>query len=129
VRSSVAKMPGKKKKSHKSTKNKSNSNKSKELLNDHEAETEVQPTVKVEEGADSDGKKYNSIQELWDSTTTADWYGKANEYWKTIEPTIDGMLGGFSSTSKDDLRDSLEFITYFQQSPEYALPSGYAIGK
>lgn len=38
------------------------------------------------------------------------FYKEAQQYWKTIPPTIDGMLGGFSNINITDIRGSQDFL-------------------
>ncbi|KAI8077747.1 alpha-N-methyltransferase NTM1 [Halteromyces radiatus] len=39
-----------------------------------------------------------------------DWYSNAQAYWTSVEPTVDGMLGGFSQVDPIDVAGSLAFI-------------------
>ncbi|KAI9184624.1 hypothetical protein H9P43_003679 [Blastocladiella emersonii ATCC 22665] len=38
------------------------------------------------------------------------WYHDAAEYWKSVEPTVDGMLGGFANLDDIDAADSIKFL-------------------
>ncbi|ORZ30087.1 alpha-N-methyltransferase NTM1 [Catenaria anguillulae PL171] len=38
------------------------------------------------------------------------WYSDAAEYWKNVEATVDGMLGGFSNLDDQDAADSIRFV-------------------
>lgn len=38
------------------------------------------------------------------------FYKDAQQYWKAIPPTVDGMLGGFSSINFTDIRGSQDFL-------------------
>ncbi|KAJ3372884.1 hypothetical protein GGF31_001421 [Allomyces arbusculus] len=38
------------------------------------------------------------------------WYSDAADYWKNVEPTVDGMLGGFANLDDRDAADSIAFI-------------------
>ncbi|KAI9145464.1 alpha-N-methyltransferase NTM1, partial [Paraphysoderma sedebokerense] len=40
-------------------------------------------------------------------------YTKGAQYWETVEPTVNGMLGGFGNLDQLDARDSLAFIEEF----------------
>ena len=42
-----------------------------------------------------------------------DFYEKADDYWKSIPSTIDGMLGGFSRISEVDIHGSKLFLKHF----------------
>jgi len=91
-----------------------------------------------EEGADTDGKKYNSLEEMWkhELSDGTKWYEKADEYWKGVEASVDGMLGGFSHISREDLRGSNEFLKEFldgkigpRLGTSHALDCGSGIGR
>lgn len=63
-----------------------------------------------------------------------DFYKKAQNYWAEIPPTIDGMLGGFSSISQKDIRGSKLFLKQIFRSEnppgnKYALDCGAGIGR
>lgn len=45
-----------------------------------------------------------------DETT---FYVKAEQYWKDIPPTVDGMLGGYGSISSIDINGSKKFLQKF----------------
>ena len=46
-----------------------------------------------------------------DSSGTIDtFYTNAQEYWKKIDPTIDGMLGGYARISPTDINGSCSFL-------------------
>ena len=74
------------------------------------------------------------------TTSTAEnlgveFYDKANSYWSGIPPTVDGMLGGFSHLSDNDVSESRDTILeYFKGpsarlSPDLALDCGAGIGR
>lgn len=44
------------------------------------------------------------------NTRSETFYTDAQQYWKSIEPTVDGMLGGFSNINFTDIRGSQDFI-------------------
>eukprot|EP00096_Caligus_rogercresseyi_P003800 TRINITY_DN1745_c0_g1_i1.p1 TRINITY_DN1745_c0_g1~~TRINITY_DN1745_c0_g1_i1.p1 ORF type:complete len:229 (-),score=47.87 TRINITY_DN1745_c0_g1_i1:2-688(-) len=51
-------------------------------------------------------------------------YEKGARYWEGIDPTIDGMLGGFGKVSNPDLKDSSTFLkTLFKGTNEACGPS------
>jgi protein N-terminal methyltransferase len=109
----------------------------------------IKAQVPEEGGTDTQGGKYQSIQELWvaelgkqaeqecgDRPQT--WYPKAVDYWNAIPATIDGMMGGLTEISKRDLRTSHDFLRYFLEgrcpgrSPtnnQRALDCGAGIGR
>lgn len=41
------------------------------------------------------------------------FYVKAEQYWKDIPPTVDGMLGGYGSISSVDINGSKRFLQKF----------------
>uniref|UniRef100_UPI00398EF0F1 N-terminal Xaa-Pro-Lys N-methyltransferase 1 n=1 Tax=Pristiophorus japonicus TaxID=55135 RepID=UPI00398EF0F1 len=41
------------------------------------------------------------------------FYSKAKKYWKTIPPTVDGMLGGYGHISSIDINSSKNFLQRF----------------
>lgn len=41
------------------------------------------------------------------------FYTKAEDYWKHIPPTVDGMLGGYGSISNIDITGSKKFLQKF----------------
>ncbi|XP_044752166.1 N-terminal Xaa-Pro-Lys N-methyltransferase 1 [Coccinella septempunctata] len=63
-----------------------------------------------------------------------DFYKNAQEYWAEIPPTVDGMLGGFSSISEKDIKGSkllLRQLFRLNKPPgnKYALDCGAGIGR
>ena len=65
----------------------------------------------------------------------AEFYHKANSYWSEIPATVDGMLGGFSHLSDNDVSESRDTILEFFEgstarvSPDIALDCGAGIGR
>ena len=61
----------------------------------------------------------------------AKFYSDAEKYWSTIEPSIDGMLGGLAELDDSDSKFSLKMIDKFQQdkNTKYALDVGAGIGR
>ncbi|XP_062563500.1 N-terminal Xaa-Pro-Lys N-methyltransferase 1-A [Armigeres subalbatus] len=62
------------------------------------------------------------------------YYQDAKNYWSTIAPTVDGMLGGFGSISFTDIRGSDQFLkNVFKLKPApgrvQALDCGAGIGR
>jgi protein N-terminal methyltransferase len=45
-----------------------------------------------------------------------DWYTNAQTYWGSVEPTVDGMLGGFSQVDPIDAAGSLGFVEEYVKS-------------
>lgn len=68
------------------------------------------------------------------SVTPADappeFYTNAKLYWSQVPPTIDGMLGGYSSLNVPDIEQSHAFLDEFGPSTTvYALDCGSGIGR
>ncbi|XP_026777370.3 N-terminal Xaa-Pro-Lys N-methyltransferase 1 isoform X1 [Pangasianodon hypophthalmus] len=63
------------------------------------------------------------------------FYLKAEQYWKDIPPTVDGMLGGYGSISSIDINGSKKFLQKFlgegkgKTRPGCALDCGAGIGR
>lgn len=72
------------------------------------------------QGIDTDGCVYSSIDEMWETELTANnkskvkthikgdknWYKKGKDYWKTIENDYNGVLGGLAHINGLDILDS-----------------------
>jgi len=66
--------------------------------------------------------------------TDIEYYNKAASYWENVNPTIDGMLGGFAKISPTDIEGSsklLKALLKEDQGPgcERALDCGAGIGR
>jgi len=63
------------------------------------------------------------------------FYSNAEDYWKEVAPTVDGMLGGYGSISSIDINGSKAFLQKFlgegegKTSPGCALDCGAGIGR
>ncbi|MBN3280571.1 NTM1A methyltransferase, partial [Polyodon spathula] len=63
------------------------------------------------------------------------FYSKAEKYWKDVPPTVDGMLGGYSSISNIDIHGSRKFLQRFlgdgsgKTGTQCALDCGAGIGR
>ncbi|EFJ37080.1 hypothetical protein SELMODRAFT_140975 [Selaginella moellendorffii] len=73
-----------------------------------------------EGGLDSNGKVYASREDMWkeeagsgiaESPKRKEWYQKGISYWEGVDPTVDGVLGGFGKVSNRDVIDSNAFLT------------------
>ncbi|CAO3644418.1 unnamed protein product [Mucor hiemalis] len=42
-----------------------------------------------------------------------EWYTKAQDYWNGVDPSVDGMLGGFAIVDPTDVKGSLDFVHEF----------------
>lgn len=63
-----------------------------------------------------------------------EFYTKAQHYWSTIPPTLDGVLGGFGCISQTDIHGSRQLLKQLFQSKSppgrsYALDCGAGIGR
>jgi len=62
---------------------------------------------------ESEENNMNICDKVVEKTSNGDideYYNKAAEHWKKIEPTIDGMLGGFGKISHSDIEGSSKFL-------------------
>mmetsp|Transcript_64721 Transcript_64721/g.159285 ORF Transcript_64721/g.159285 Transcript_64721/m.159285 type:complete len:254 (-) Transcript_64721:263-1024(-) len=82
----------------------------------------------VEGGTDSWGNTYASTSDMWkkelgkaNPESQQGWYGKAVRYWGEIEPTVDGILGGFGSVTEIDLKESRQFLVELTQNGSLTL--------
>lgn len=57
----------------------------------------------------------------------ASFYSNAQNYWKDIPPTVDGMLGGYGSISSIDINGSKAFLQKFLGDGEGKTGSGCAL--
>jgi len=57
------------------------------------------------------------------------WYSLGAGYWGKVDPTVDGMLGGFASLSPVDVKESTEFLQSVRKlRGAAAFEFGYALG-
>lgn len=67
-------------------------------------------------------------KEKEEKSLTADSYQKSKEYWAVVEPTVNGMLGGYPQVSYQDVRGSSKFLSeYFIQRKQHLRPSSLKI--
>lgn len=76
----------------------------------------------------------NQEQEENESIAKEAFYTDAKKYWSTIEPTVDGMLGGFERLNAADVRGSRDYLhSMFRIKPaprrRVALDCGAGIGR
>ena len=91
----------------------------------HRIQNHLTKKFQVYSGKDSNGREYDTIEEMWrsegffndnvddDEEKVPQWYNKSHSYWETeetVQATIDGMLGGFAVLSDRDLAASRKFI-------------------
>jgi hypothetical protein len=50
-------------------------------------------------------------------------YKKAADYWSGVDPTIDGMLGGFGKISQIDIEGSSKFLKALFKVPQVEIES------
>uniref|UniRef100_A0A1A8J2A1 protein N-terminal methyltransferase n=1 Tax=Nothobranchius kuhntae TaxID=321403 RepID=A0A1A8J2A1_NOTKU len=55
------------------------------------------------------------------------FYSNAEDYWKEVPPTVDGMLGGYGSISNIDINGSKAFLKKFIREGEGKTGSGCAL--
>lgn len=93
-------------------------------------------TPQVTDGGNDDIADDNdeiSIED--DATDNTTFYSDAQSYWDSVEPTVDGMLGGFSQINAVDIRGSLAYLqaTFRTMKPpprrRRALDCGAGIGR
>lgn len=53
----------------------------------------------------------NRMGDIAEDQTT--FYSNAEDYWKEVPPTVDGMLGGYGSISSIDINGSKAFLQKF----------------
>lgn len=53
----------------------------------------------------------NRMDDIAEDETT--FYSNAEDYWRDIPPTVDGMLGGYGSISSIDINGSKAFLQKF----------------
>ena len=77
----------------------------------------------------------NGVSSSTAESLGTEFYSKANSYWSEIPATVDGMLGGFSHLSDNDVSESRDTILEFFEgptarvSPDIALDCGAGIGR
>lgn len=54
---------------------------------------------------------YDRMGDIVENETT--FYSNAEDYWKEVPPTVDGMLGGYGSISSIDINGSKAFLQKF----------------
>ncbi|XP_069578064.1 N-terminal Xaa-Pro-Lys N-methyltransferase 1 isoform X2 [Brachyistius frenatus] len=57
----------------------------------------------------------------------ASFYSNAEDYWREVSPTVDGMLGGYGSISSIDINGSKAFLQKFLGDGEEKTGSGVAL--
>ena len=87
-------------------------------------------------GVDDEGKAYSTIEDMWNQEVGAEttkWYTKAIDYWSSLEPTIESVLGGYREIHEPDVAESVPFLRSLlakgHVQPERALDCGAGIGR
>ncbi|MGK3759289.1 MAG: galactose mutarotase-like enzyme, partial [Bacillariaceae sp.] len=62
-------------------------------------------------GSDTEGKKFASIEDMWNDQNLSTWYTRASDWYEeNCSTTIDGVLGGIGHISDVDLNGSRDFL-------------------
>jgi len=62
-------------------------------------------------GSDTEGKKFASIEDMWNDQDLSTWYTRASDWYEeNCSTTIDGVLGGIGHISDVDLNGSRDFL-------------------
>jgi len=57
------------------------------------------------------------------------WYAKGATYWKKVDATLDGVLGGFAHVSPIDISESKTFLRVIKCPDGHAIDCGAGIGR
>nr|CCD12969.1 unnamed protein product [Trypanosoma congolense IL3000] len=98
---------------------------------------ESTPTGHNIPGVDTEGRSYESAEDMWNVELNGDlydaksgWYGKSLQYWEAAPTTISGVLGGMDHIHDVDIRDSRDFIHSLpDRGTHRALDCGAGIGR
>ncbi len=67
------------------------------------------------DGSDTTGRKFDSIESMWDAQDISTWYCQSSDFYEDNCPTtVDGVLGNLGWLSDDDLQGSRHFIDQLQ---------------
>mmetsp|Transcript_27177 Transcript_27177/g.63739 ORF Transcript_27177/g.63739 Transcript_27177/m.63739 type:complete len:655 (+) Transcript_27177:85-2049(+) len=62
-------------------------------------------------GSDTEGRKYPSIEKMWNAQDLSTWYSRARAWYEdNCDTTINGVLGGIGHISDRDLEGSRAFL-------------------
>ncbi|KAL9329092.1 hypothetical protein ACSQ67_004095 [Phaseolus vulgaris] len=66
-------------------------------------------------GLDSHGREFKTADEMWrehagDPSKKTEWYRDGVSYWEGVNPTMDGVLGGFANVNEPDISCSEDFL-------------------
>jgi len=81
-------------------------------------------------GFDTEGKNYRNANHMWEEEVATpsekdSWYGKGIDYWQKVEPSVDGVLGGFGHISPTDVEHSRGFLNkVFGENIDDAINNG-----
>jgi len=95
------------------------------------------PTAEVAyRGSDTVGRKYPSIEAMWNAQDLSNWYTRAKGWYEeNCDTTIDGVLGGIGHISGRDLEGSRNFLNQLELpsradgKPSLACECGAGIGR
>lgn len=94
---------------------------------------EVDQYASAFRGSDTEGRKYSSIEEMWNAQDLSTWYSRAKGWYEdNCDATIDGVLGGIGHISGRDLEGSRAFLKKLdlpQMKPILACECGAGIGR
>ena len=79
-------------------------------MSSEEARQDTAQETSQVRGKDARGKDIGDIGDLWTEEQYRSYYDKADEYWKTQEASVKGVMGGFDKLSKLDLAGSAVFL-------------------
>ncbi|BAT74058.1 hypothetical protein VIGAN_01164700 [Vigna angularis var. angularis] len=94
-------------------------------------------------GLDSYGREFKTADEMWrehtgDSSKKTQWYRDGVSYWEGVNPTMDGVLGGFANVNEPDISCSEDFLKILlserfpadaRRQPLVVLDCGSGIGR
>jgi len=87
-------------------------------------------------GADTEGREYSSVEEMWKFQDLSTWYSRAKGWYENnCDTTVDGVLGGIGHISGRDLEGSRAFLKQLklpsksESTPYVACECGAGIGR
>ena len=75
-------------------------------------------------------QNYRNANHMWEEEVATpsekdSWYGKGIDYWQKVEPSVDGVLGGFGHISPTDVEHSRGFLNkVFGENIDDAINNG-----
>ncbi|KAK7368723.1 hypothetical protein VNO80_10752 [Phaseolus coccineus] len=94
-------------------------------------------------GLDSHGREFTTADEMWrehagDPSKKTQWYRDGVSYWEGVNPTMDGVLGGYANVNEPDISCSEDFLKILlserfpadgKRQPLVVLDCGSGIGR